>query len=55
VSQAAVLLAGPDSDPATLERVRIGVPTGSWSLSEVPAWDTLAAATATLRSLTVPS
>ena len=54
MSQAAVLLAGPDSDPATLERVRVGVPTASWSLLEVGAWDTLAAGTAALRRLAVP-
>lgn len=54
MSQAAVLLAGPDSDPATLERVRVGVPTASWSLLEVDAWDTLAAGTAALRRLAVP-
>ncbi|KQR07400.1 histidine phosphatase family protein [Cellulomonas sp. Leaf334] len=54
MSQAAVLMAGADSDPATLERVRVGVPTASWSLLEVDAWDTLAAGTASLRRLAVP-
>lgn len=53
MSQAAVLLAGPDSDPATLERVRVGVPTASWSLLEVAGWDTLASGTAALRRLAV--
>lgn len=54
MSQAAVLLAGAESDRATLERVRAGVPTASWSLLEVGAWDALAAATASLRRLAVP-
>ncbi|WP_146927017.1 SixA phosphatase family protein [Cellulomonas xylanilytica] len=53
MSQAAALLAGPDSDPATLERVRVGVPTASWSLLEVSGWDTLAAGSAALRRLAV--
>lgn len=54
MSQAAVLLAGPESDPATLERVRVGVPTASWSLLDVGPWDALAAGTAALRRLAVP-
>ena len=54
MSQAAVLLAGPDSDPATVDRVRVGVPTASWSLLEVGAWDTIGAGTAALRRLAVP-
>jgi phosphohistidine phosphatase len=54
MSQSAVLLAGPDSDPATLERVRVGVPTASWSLLEVAGWDELAGGAATLRKLVVP-
>jgi phosphohistidine phosphatase len=54
MSQAAVLLAGPDSDPETLARVRVGVPTASWSLLEVAGWDDLARGGATLRRLTIP-
>jgi len=54
MSQAAVLLAGPDSDPQTLARVRVGVPTASWSLLEVAGWGALDAGTATLRRLTLP-
>jgi len=54
MSQAAVLLAGPDSDPTTLARVRVGVPTASWSLLEVDGWDGLAAQSATLRRLAIP-
>ena len=54
MSQGAVRLAGPESDPGTLARVRIGVPTASWTLLEVGAWDTLADGTAPLRRLTVP-
>ena len=42
MSQAAVLLAGPESDPTTLARVRVGVPTASWSLLEVDGWAALA-------------
>ena len=47
-------LAGPDSDPATLARVREGVPTASRSLLEVPDWDALEIGTATLRTLVLP-
>lgn len=54
MSQAAVVLAGPDSDPTTLARVRVGVPTASWSLLEVDGWDALGAATANLRRLVIP-
>ena len=54
MSQAAVLLAGPESDPETLARVRVGVPTASWSLLEVSAWDALAPGTAALRRLAIP-
>ena len=54
MSQAAVLLAGPGSDPTTLARVRVGVPTASWSLLEVDGWDALGRASASLRRLAVP-
>jgi len=54
MSQAAVLLAGPGSDPAVLERVRVGVPTASWSLLEVDGWSTLTTRSASLRRLAVP-
>ena len=54
MSQAAVLLAGPDSDPTTLARVRVGVPTASWSLLEVDGWDALGPASASLRRLAIP-
>jgi phosphohistidine phosphatase len=54
MSQAAVLLAGPESDPTTLARVRVGVPTASWSLLEVDGWAALDRASATLRRLAVP-
>lgn len=54
MSQSAAALAGPDSDPATLARVRLGVPTASWSLLEVPGWDALESGTATLRTLVLP-
>lgn len=54
MSQSAVALAGPDSDPATLARVRVGVPTASRSLLEVPDWDALEIGTATLRTLVLP-
>jgi phosphohistidine phosphatase len=54
MSQSAVALAGPDSDPETLARVRVGVPTASWSLLEVPGWDGLGSGAATLRTLVLP-
>ena len=54
MSQAAVLLAGADSDPTTLARVRVGVPTASWSLLEVDGWDGLDRASANLRRLAIP-
>ncbi|NUU19859.1 histidine phosphatase family protein [Cellulomonas humilata] len=54
MSQSAVALAGPDSDPATLARVRVGVPTASWSLLEVDGWDALGSGSATLRRLVLP-
>lgn len=54
MSQAAVVLAGPDSDPTTLARVRVGVPTASWSLLEVADWDELVSGAASLRRLAIP-
>ncbi len=54
MSQAAVLLAGPDSDTATLARVRVGVPTASWSLLDVGDWAALEGGAGTLRRLAVP-
>ncbi len=42
VSQTAVALAGPGSDEAAVARVRVGVPTGTYSVLDVPGgWDTL--------------
>ncbi|MBO3103003.1 SixA phosphatase family protein [Cellulomonas fengjieae] len=55
MSQTATLLAGPRSDPGTLARVRIGVPTASWSLLEVADWAALDEGAATLRRLTIPT
>ncbi|MEZ0449107.1 SixA phosphatase family protein [Cellulomonas sp. ICMP 17802] len=54
MSQAAVLLSGPESDPTTLARVRVGVPTAGWSLLEVADWAGLTDASATLRRLAIP-
>ncbi|WP_315095494.1 histidine phosphatase family protein [uncultured Cellulomonas sp.] len=54
MSQSAVALAGSGSDPATLARVRLGVPTASWSLLEAPDWDGLGREAATLRTLVLP-
>lgn len=55
MSHLAVGLAGPDSDPTTLARVRVGVPTASWSLLDVPSgWADLTSRGASLRRLTLP-
>jgi phosphohistidine phosphatase len=54
MSRAAALLAGPASDPTTLARVRVGVPTASWSLLEVDGWATLGPESASLRRLAIP-
>jgi phosphohistidine phosphatase len=55
VSHLAAGLAGPDSDPATVARVRVGVPTASWSLLDVASgWAGLEPGGATLRRLTLP-
>ncbi|WP_426595447.1 SixA phosphatase family protein [Cellulomonas sp. McL0617] len=54
MSHAAAGLAGPDSDPTTLARVRVGVPTASWSLLAVgTTWADLTPGSATLRRLTL--
>ena len=54
VSHVAAGLAGPDSDPTTLARVRVGVPTASWSLLTVGTpWSELTSGGATLRRLTL--
>ena len=50
VSHLAASLAGPDSDPGAVARVRVGVPTASWSELVVDSgWADLAAGTANLR------
>ncbi|MCC2314656.1 SixA phosphatase family protein [Cellulomonas xiejunii] len=52
ISQAAAQLAGPGSDPAALVRVRVGVPTGSWTVLELAgAWTSLVPASARLVTL----
>ncbi|WP_028048069.1 histidine phosphatase family protein [Cellulomonas sp. URHD0024] len=54
MSHLAVGLAGPDSDPTTLARVRVGVPTASWSLLTVATpWGALEPGDAGLRRLTL--
>ncbi|WP_028047852.1 histidine phosphatase family protein [Cellulomonas sp. URHE0023] len=54
VSHLAAALAGPESDPATVARVRAGVPTASWSLLTVGTpWRELDSGGATLRGLTL--
>lgn len=55
MSHVAELLAGPDSDATTLARVRVGVPTASWSLLEWDGeWSDLDRGAATLVRLGVP-
>lgn len=54
MSHLATALAGPHSDPTTLARVRVGVPTASWSLLTVDTgWAGLETGGATLRRLTL--
>jgi phosphohistidine phosphatase len=54
MSHVAAELAGPGSDPTTLARVRVGVPTASWSLLEVAtSWRELSTGGATLQRLTL--
>ncbi len=52
VSQLAAALASPESDPATVARVRVGVPTASYTVLDVPGeWSGLAPDGAVLRTL----
>ena len=54
MSHVAAGLAGASSDPTTLARVRVGVPTASWSLLTVDTpWSELSAGGADLRRLTL--
>ncbi len=55
VSSAAAALAGPDSDPGAVARVRVGVPTATYAVLELDEhWDTLARDGARLRSVVDP-
>ncbi|MGY4642206.1 SixA phosphatase family protein [Cellulomonas sp. URHB0016] len=55
MSQTAGTLAGPESDATTLARVRVGVPTASWSWLESDGpWSDLVPGSATLLRLTLP-
>ncbi|MBO9556120.1 histidine phosphatase family protein [Cellulomonas sp.] len=55
MSQTAAALASPESDPTTLARVRVGVPTASWSWLETGApWSELGPGSAALLRLTLP-
>jgi phosphohistidine phosphatase len=55
ISTAAAALAGPDSDPAAVARVRVGVPTATYALLELDAhWDTLVPGGARLRAVVAP-
>ena len=55
ISEAAASLAGPDSDPAAVARVRVGVPTATYALLELDEhWDTLEPGGARLRSVVAP-
>ena len=55
VSHVAATLAGPASDDAAVARVRIGVPTGAWSVLEVDgSWSDLAAGSARLTGVATP-
>ncbi len=55
MSQTAATLASPESDATTLARVRVGVPTASWSWLETPsAWSELGPGSAALLRLTLP-
>lgn len=56
MSHTASVLAGPGSDDATVSRVHVGVPTGSWSvLAPFGAWADLKRGGARLLRLHVPS
>ena len=55
MSHAAAALAGPDSDPALVSRVQLGVPTASWSWLELDGpWSALEPRTARLVRLVTP-
>jgi len=55
MSQTAGTLASPESDATTLARVRVGVPTASWSWLESDApWSEMVPGSATLLRLTLP-
>ncbi len=54
MSGVASVLAGPESDPAALARVRVGVPTGAFSVLEVfSSWSGLTRASAVLVQVVV--
>ncbi|GIG20957.1 phosphoglycerate mutase [Cellulomonas chitinilytica] len=54
MSQTAATLASPESDATTLARVRVGVPTASWSWLETDgAWSELGPGSAALLRLTL--
>ena len=55
MSHAAATLAGPESDPATVARVQLGVPTASWSWLELAgSWDEVEPRAARLVRLVTP-
>lgn len=55
MSGVAYVLAGPGSDSAAVARVRVGVPTGTYSVLEVDRpWDRLERGSATLTTVFVP-
>ncbi len=54
MSGVASVLAGPESDPSALARVRVGVPTGAFSVLEVPSsWSGLTRGSAVLTQVVV--
>jgi len=56
MSHTAEALAGPASDPAAFARVRVGVPTASWSLLETTTgWSAVTRASMVLARLVTPS
>jgi len=55
MSHAAATLAGPDSDPAAVARVQVGVPTASWSWLELDgSWSAVEPRVARLVRLVTP-
>lgn len=55
MSHTAATLAGPESDPATVARVQLGVPTASWSWLEIAGpWDAVEPRAARLVRLVTP-